>query len=80
MSWTTLGERVVTARKQHDCIWCGESIMVSEAYKRITGVSDGEFQDGKWHIECDKAAQANYDWYDETFPAYAFKRGTIEEK
>ena len=80
MSYVSLEDKIVVCRKDHICIWCGEDIEKKEKARFLKGIYDGGFQNHHWHIECHEASQKDYDWYDETFPAYEFKRGTVEQR
>ena len=68
------------ARKQYNCIWCPEKIQKGEVHFHEVSKYDGEFQDHRWHLECEKAAQA---WFRESreteFEPHACKRGTNDE-
>ena len=57
MSYTPLSESKPKARKEHQCIWCGEKILIAENYHRETGIYDGGFQHSEWHLECILDAQ-----------------------
>ncbi|MFB2350919.1 hypothetical protein ACETUS_27410 [Priestia megaterium] len=72
--------KVVTCRKPHRCIWCGESIEKWEkaAYRRY--ISDGEFVQDYWHMECYIAMMRSEDTMDEGFDAFEQKRGKILEE
>lgn len=80
MSYTLLSKQKHKAIKEHECIWCGENILKGIEYYKTAGIFDGEFRHEKWHIECRVAAEEDYDWQDEIFDPYSFKRGTAEEK
>lgn len=40
------------ARKEYQCVYCGEKILKGEAYSRASGSWDGDLQDWKMHNEC----------------------------
>jgi hypothetical protein len=40
------------ARKDHRCVWCGESIQKGNKHAHFSGKWDGEFQDWRMHREC----------------------------
>jgi len=40
------------AKKEHRCIWCGETILKGEKHHQQVGRFDGELQDGRYHNEC----------------------------
>ncbi len=44
--------KLVTARKRHKCIYCGQLIEIGEQYHREKSVYEGQFQDHAWHPEC----------------------------
>ncbi len=47
------------ARKQHQCIWCGEPIEPGEDYMLEETLQYASIQARKWHPECLKA------WHEE---------------
>jgi hypothetical protein len=55
MSYSLLSESFPVARKQHRCIWCGETIPVGLKHRHERSVYDGGMQDHRWHMECDAA-------------------------
>lgn len=55
MSYTLLSESWPVARKAHLCIWCGEGIPVGEKHRHERSIYEGNFQDHRWHMECDQA-------------------------
>lgn len=50
---TQFKNKVVTARKNHNCDWCGKKIKSGEKYNYSCGVCDGDFSVIKAHIECE---------------------------
>ena len=60
MSYSLLSENHPKARKEHQCIWCGQMILKGEKYRRETSIYDGNFQNHKWHLECDAAAKVEF--------------------
>lgn len=44
MSYTLLSQTEPTARKEHRCIWCGETILVGEKHQHERSIYDGSFQ------------------------------------
>lgn len=67
--------KTVIAKKQHKCIWCGQSIEPDEAYEREKSVYDGSFQNHNWHPECQEDAQQCWkDGGDQEFTAYSADR------
>ena len=57
MSYALLAESFPKARKRHDCIWCGEHILVGEKYRDERSVYAGNIQRFRWHLECDEAGK-----------------------
>lgn len=53
MYWE-LERKYPKARKQHCCIWCGMPVAIGETYARIKSIYDGDFQDHRFHMECEK--------------------------
>lgn len=78
--YTLLSSTKPKARKQYNCIWCMEHILPGEVHVHENSVWDGNFQDHRFHIECDIAA----DKYNELEGGYYefapgdFKRGTYQ--
>ena len=62
-------ETFPTARKTHRCIWCGESIPIGEQHRREKSKYE-EFQDFRWHLECNDAAQEYFSDGESDFSAY----------
>ncbi len=79
MSVDMLLEKQVKCRKTHRCVWCGETIEAGKTVPFCKYVFEGRIQSDYYHPECWQA-MLDYDWYDEGFDEYAFKRGTGEEK
>lgn len=52
MSYALLSESRPKARKDHICIWCGQSIPKGTVYYAERSVFDGEMQNHHWHLEC----------------------------
>ncbi len=68
--------KLIIARKQHKCIWCGEKIEPGFEYMRQRSVFDGVFQNHAWHPEC------NDDFIEEgdtEFTAYSAERPPAKE-
>ena len=47
-----LNKSFPTARKEHKCSWCGDTIKVGEKYERSTLIYDGQIYDWLCHLEC----------------------------
>lgn len=54
MSWN-LDQSKPKARKDHLCLWCGQTIPKGEIYSRWVNVFEGDFNCNKMHLECDEA-------------------------
>lgn len=59
-----------TAKKEHKCDLCGETINIGEKYYRYVSLYDGRFYDNKYHEECITAInkyckELDYDEYTE---------------
>jgi len=78
-SWTMPAE--LTAKKDHQCSWCGEAILEKERYWRWRWFAYNEASTCKSHPECyaamTSAAVANEGIIEFTHGEY--KRGTTEE-
>lgn len=79
MSWC-LSQRTRTARKEHSCFFCGESIPVGTRYGSRAGASDGEFWFIKFHPECSEATNSWRDDDYEVFTEGMLIRGTDVER
>jgi hypothetical protein len=49
-------ERIVTARKPHQCTECGETIPVKAKYQRVTGKWDGRLDTYHFCLMCHEAS------------------------
>jgi predicted nucleic acid-binding Zn-ribbon protein len=68
------------ASKDHQCIWCGGLIPKGEKHHLYKGMYDGEWQNNRWHDECNEdyhASQSPY--YDEFTPYEADKPERVKE-
>ena len=74
--------KMVNARKQHRCVWCGELILEGSKAYYYRGLFDNEWQNWHMHPECEVAMERErkqLGWgYDEGFDPYANKRGMTE--
>ena len=82
MSYTLLSETHPHAKKDYQCIWCGEKIEKGLHHIHKRSIYDGDFQDQRFHIECDKAADkvSEIKHGDFDFNEGDFKRGSTEER
>ena len=75
MSYCLIRKEIVTARKPHNCIWCGQLIHRTETYVREASVYDNRWQNHKWHHECDKDAIKHFsECGEEEFDSYNNER------
>lgn len=79
MSYGILSETKPKARKDYRCIWCQETIFKGEIHVHEISVFDGNFQDHRWHVECDAAAAEHFKDEEEFYPG-EYKRGSFEHK
>jgi hypothetical protein len=74
----TTNQEIVVARKEHQCTWCGETILKGESYHKWKSVDDSWFT-SKMHNECHKAAHDEYTyWGDSQYMPYDNERGRID--
>lgn len=57
MSYKLIRELTPRARKDHQCVWCGEKIFAGHTYLFERSVFDGRYQNHRWHFECATAAK-----------------------
>jgi hypothetical protein len=75
MSWTAIGtDEIHVARKEHRCTWCGQTILPGEKYLKRRGVCEGDASTVKHHLECEKAAEADWNEYGECYDMYSQER------
>ena len=74
MSYALLSATTPKARKEHRCIWCGQKILIGETYRHERSVYDGDMQNHKWHLECDKASAEYFAENGEEFDPYDNER------
>ena len=55
MSSFAISKRIASARKPHQCYWCGERINVTTPYIKVSGSHEGSMGHTCWHPECDAA-------------------------
>jgi hypothetical protein len=67
-----------TARKDHRCIWCGETIEKGLQYKHEISKYEDVLQDHKWHTECVEAAEYAFQ-FDEEFIVYENERPVVTD-
>ena len=66
------------ARHDHRCIWCPETIVAGLKHVHEVSVFDGEFQDHRWHEECNKAFQDSYSPDEPEIYPHECRRGSTE--
>lgn len=74
MSYTLFEMLVRTAKKKHQCIWCGQDIAPGSKYKDERSVYDGNIQRHRWHPECQKASQDHFRTGEEDFDPFENER------
>lgn len=80
MSYQLIKETFPVARKQHRCIWCGESIVTGEKYCHEISKYD-DLQNHHWHLECHTdAAEYFLAGYGPEFSAYENERPVSQRK
>lgn len=81
MGWQLISETEPKAKKEHECVWCGETIKVGERYTRITGTYYGDFDSQAWHPECSDASKKHFSENDEEeFTPGDYVRGSTQCK
>lgn len=62
MNYALVRETRPIARKEHQCIWCGQQIVKGSRYVAEYSKFDGEMQNHHWHEEClEDCKLENYD-------------------
>lgn len=61
MGYELIRECFPVARKNHRCIWCGESILIGEKHRHEISTFFDDLQDHRWHLECDKDAESHFE-------------------
>lgn len=60
MNWVHLEDRVLKARKLHQCYLCGKQIAKDEKYIRRSGIHEGYgYRTAKMHTACE---EQTHDW------------------
>lgn len=73
--------RFPTARKEHRCDWCNETILPGHTYATWCGVFEGDFFQSKLHMECHAAMKdAPREDLEDGWEIGTFKRGTAIDK
>jgi hypothetical protein len=81
MSYQSISTTTPKAKKQHQCIWCGELILIGEIHFKEVGEYEGDFQSNRYHNECHSAADKYFKESGENcFDPYENKRGSTDEK
>jgi hypothetical protein len=63
------------ARRDYRCEWCGEKIFTGEIHFKFAGVWEGDFQNYRMHLECEKALNFESN-YNEGFTPFDNERPT----
>ena len=78
MSYQEISCSEPKARKEHRCEWCNEKICVGEKHFQRTYVFEGDFNNGRMHLECKAAMEKTP--HDELIDGWMpgdFKRGKM---
>ena len=59
---TTLGEKIVVARKPHSCGFCGLAIAKGDKHHTQRNADDGHIWTWRAHIDCDDKYPAYLEW------------------
>lgn len=78
MSYQLLSESHPVAAKVHRCIWCGQDIPVGETHRHERSIYEGEFQNHRWHSECDDVFTSMCTHGEESFEPYENERPTLQ--
>jgi hypothetical protein len=80
-TYRLLFDAMPIARREHRCIWCGQTIPIGSKYRHEKSVYDCRIQDHHWHLECDESAaeyftsgEDEFDPYDNLRPIHENKR------
>lgn len=66
--------KLLSAKKPHQCTWCGEPIEVSQPYYRWVSFGDSAFT-SKMHPECRNACNTEYlEWGEDEYSAFTNER------
>lgn len=79
MSYTLLSKTNPKARKDHRCIWCGQTIPKDSQYVAERSVYDGDMQNHHWHGECWNDEQHNNDEPEWEFMPYSYERPELSQ-
>lgn len=79
MSYTLLSETFPTAHKDHRCIWCGQPIPIGTTHRHERSIFQGEFQNHRWHPECNEAFMNVCTHGEEEFSPYENERPVQSE-
>ena len=78
MSYTELQNKAVTVRKEHRCVWCGETIEGQAQYRAY--LFDGVFNSDYMHPECYEAMlKSDDESLEDGFDAVGYYRGRVAE-
>ena len=81
MSYELISETKPKARKDHECIWCGERIDNGDRYVRVVYNFHGDFNSDAYHPECSDASKEYLTLNDtDEFMPGEYVRGSAENK
>ena len=77
VGWVELQNKEVKTRKDHDCIWCGESVPKGSIAQYRSGIWEGQMTSDYFHPECYSAmCRTDIDYIDcDGFEPYNHGRG-----
>jgi len=76
MSYTSISDKIMTARKQHQCQGCYVKIPKGEKVRKMVGVFEGDFGVFKVCIACSGLLN---DFPDKIYDNYEIQEGAISE-
>lgn len=81
MSYTELKASNPKARKDYSCEWCAEKIIKGEKHFQRTYIFDGDFNNGRMHLECESAMyEIPRDYLEDGWTPGDYARGKTEPR
>lgn len=77
MGYELINESFPRAKKAYMCVWCGEVIKIGKEHRHEVSKYEGNFQDHRWHLECDNAAKDQFADGDTEFELYSNERPSV---